>query len=64
VAAEGKSQGVESSWEAIVISILASPPDKIVRMLFTNQTNWEDVHGASEQYIWKEIPSFKAKGWK
>jgi len=42
----GIFQGVESSWAAMVSSMLASP------------------QGASEQYMCRLMPSFKANGWK
>lgn len=47
---EGSSQGVESSWAAMVSSMLASPP---VRYRYNWNSQWGklDLHGASEQYM-------------
>jgi hypothetical protein len=47
---ESSSQGVESSWAAIVSSMLASPPKSMCQYMLIIMIR-QDSHGASEQYM-------------
>jgi hypothetical protein len=47
---DGMTQGVASSWEDMVSSMLASPPRRFIRRNVHIERNL-DIHGASEQYM-------------
>ena len=60
----GISQGVESSWAAMVSSILASPPGRYLAQSLGSKFEKCNVQGASEQYMCRFMPSFNANGWE